>query len=1324
MNNRINSSIISAAASLCFILVGAEQAGAIAPPVAVCSNVTVLADSYCMANASVDAGSYSPVGSPITLSQDPPAPYPLGANTVTLTVTDTVSGLMSSCTATVTVVNACLSTFTVLNTNDAGCGSLRQAILDANACPGANTIDFDPAVTNTITLTTGELLINDDLTIVGPGPEWLAIDGNYPNTTNRVFVVEPDLVVTIASLTITNGYYFAGGGIVNGGTLTVSNCTLSGNSAYFGGGIANFDGSLAIIDSTLSGNSTIPVIEIDHPLAVLLNAGGGILNLGLQTNATLTVSGSTFSQNSAGIGGGIYNGNLSVLDFFGYSNTVSTLQITDSTLTTNVAFFGGGIFNGAISNSVAALIVSNCTLSGNSAVIKGGGIGNGNSLPTLYYVDEEPPLIDFFDLRGGAVTIVNSALSDNSVFLIALTNNPTAEYLFLASGSGGGGLYNEGDVTIVNSTLDNNSAGFPDNSFTLDEDLFFALYFLGNLGGGGILNEGGALIITNSTVSGNSSFIQGGGILNAFGPWRAVFLEPTNIFATARSATVQISDSILSSNSVGAFGAGIANGNIWSLIAPLPGGSNVVSSVQIANSALIDNSVVNDDGGLGAGIASFGGSSSYTAALRIDNSTLSGNSITATNSSLGGGIASYVTELDIANSTLSGNSVSTNANSSGGGIYLAGGSANIANSTLSSNVAAAGAEIYIQYEAALDIGSTILNNPTGSSITNDGGTVTSFGYNLSRDSGGGFLMQATDQINTDPLLGPLQDNGGPTFTHALLCGSPALDAGTNFLDTATTDQRGTGYLRTFGAATDIGAFELQELCNQPPVALCSNITVSANSNCQANASIDAGSYDMDAGDSIVSFVQSPVGPYALGNTAVTLTVTDTHGATNSCSATVTVVDTTPPTITSCAAPQTNSASASCQADVPDFTGDVTASDNCSAVTVSQSPTAGTMVGLGTTNVTLYAVDAAGNTNTCTTSFTVVDTTPPTITCPADIVANATNGACSTVVTFPDPTIGDNCSGATVSCLPASGSAFSVGTTNVVCTATDGSGNSTQCTFQVAVRACADINYTGDTGVLTAGPRISTAPVRLSAQLTAGAVCGGSITNAKVCFYLFKSSNTGTTPDSTVCDVPVTASGSATAVTSLGVDTWTVKVQINPDNQYWHECDVEMAVVNVAPGSTDKRTTGGVWVPDAQSRNGKLAAGWTVNYQKKGSPKGQWVSVLKAKDGFNYQFKSTSWQGGGLTFFSNPSKAAFTGKCVIQKIDPATGNIVDSLGAGSCTFTADVVDGDLLQPRQADKYGIRILLSPGLPAFWYDVANAATVYPVVTLGGGNVMVQSK
>ena len=172
-----------------------------------------------------------------------------------------------------------------------------------------------------------------------------------------------------------------------------------------------------------------------------------------------------------------------------------------------------------------------------------------------------------------------------------------------------------------------------------------------------------------------------------------------------------------------------------------------------------------------------------------------------------------------------------------------------------------------------------------------------------------------------------------------------------------------------------------------------------------------------------------------------------------CTATVTVVENTPPVITTCPAATTATANASCQAGVPNVIGGVTATDNCTPpelLTVTQSPAAGTAVGKGLTTITVTVRDASGNTTTCTTTFTVNDLTPPTISCPANTTATAAIGQLSTVVTFSAPTVADNCPGATVVCSPASGSTFSLGITTVTCTATDASSNQASCTFKVAV----------------------------------------------------------------------------------------------------------------------------------------------------------------------------------------------------------------------------------------------------------------------------------
>src|SRR5881392_509410 len=143
--------------------------------------------------------------------------------------------LLCAASASMQLVHA--ATITVTNTNDSGAGSLRQALADAN---DGDTINFSVTTPATITLTSGELLVNKSVTISGLGADQLSVNGN---ATFRGFHISPGKTVTISDLTITNGgpHSAYGLGIFNEqATLTISNCTLTGNSgATDGGGIYN-----------------------------------------------------------------------------------------------------------------------------------------------------------------------------------------------------------------------------------------------------------------------------------------------------------------------------------------------------------------------------------------------------------------------------------------------------------------------------------------------------------------------------------------------------------------------------------------------------------------------------------------------------------------------------------------------------------------------------------------------------------------------------------------------------------------------------------------------------------------------------------------------------------------------------------------------------------------------------------------------------------------------------------------------------------------------------------------------------------------------------
>jgi hypothetical protein len=331
----------------------------------------------------------------------------------------------------------------------------------------------------------------------------------------------------------------------------------------------------------------------------------------------------------------------------------------------------------------------------------------------------------------------------------------------------------------------------------------------------GVENDHGALTVSNCIVSGNAF----AGLYN-----NAAYNGQT--FGTA---SLTIVNSVVSDNS----GSGVRN-FVW----------KESGTLTILNSTISSNSATGDSGG---GIYNHGFEGN--AITTVTNTTVSGNSANA-----GGGIFSSSSFLIIANSTISGNSATgylgvgggvyndeyggygpleivnstitcNSAGTIGGGIYnVRAGWLVIANSTLSGNSAGSGGGIYNDHQPyatpLVEIYCSILNaGLSGENIFNNDGTVTSHGYNVSSDNAGGYLNSPGDQVNTDPLLGPLQDNGGPTLTHAPLPGSPAIDAGDpNFAPPPFYDQRGCPFVRVFNGRIDVGSFEAQPLrrpCSTP-----------------------------------------------------------------------------------------------------------------------------------------------------------------------------------------------------------------------------------------------------------------------------------------------------------------------------------------------------------------------------------------------------------------------------------------------------------------------------------------------------------------------------
>ena len=549
--------------------------------------------------------------------------------------------------------------------------------------------------------------------------------------------------------------------------------TITFDTALTGSTITLANGPLVISDTmtitgpgasslTLSGNNSSRLFDVDS---------GGSLTL---ENVTLS-GGLAQGTGAAAEGGAIY--------------TSGTLALNAVTVTSNEAlgsngangeYHGGG--NGANANgggiyvAAGSVTLTNDTVSGNSAV--GGNGGNGGYDPNSSAIAHG---------RGGS-----------------------------GGAASGGGLYvAAGTVTLSNDTLSGNKAvggrGGIGGSFSSATSVANGTSGGGAGSGGGLYVAGGSVTLTNDTLSSN----QADGGAGADG----VRTLPGNGAEYGQS------------------GGGGGNGS---------GGGLYVAAgtVTLTNDTLSGNQASGGNGGTGG--SGFGGASpgggGAAGAGGSGGAGLGGAAYIA------GGIVTLSNDTLYNNQAVGGNGGgggydSGNGGSggigSGGGLYVAAGTVTLSNDTLSSNQAVSGGGGDSNGSNGAAVGGGIDNAAGPSSlqiydiiVADDtaitagpdlDGSLTSLGNNLIGNSTGGSGFAASDLLNFNPQLGPLQNNGGPTQTLALLPGSPAINSG-DTADAPAYDQRGPGFPRIVNGSIDIGAFQVQATNVAAPIVSSINTT--------------------------------------------------------------------------------------------------------------------------------------------------------------------------------------------------------------------------------------------------------------------------------------------------------------------------------------------------------------------------------------------------------------------------------------------------------------------------------------------------------------------
>ncbi len=671
---------------------------------------------------------------------------------------------------------------TVINTNNSGGGSLRQAIADAVS---GDTIDFATNVTGTITFSNGPIVIDKSVAILGPGARTLAVRGL---SSNIFSVIYPGSAIfpLIANLTLTNGASVNGGGILlEGGDLTISNCIVSGNTASpgqggVGGGISARGGSLTVIGSTFIGNRA--------------HLGGGIYINGAQvalTNTTLTANEVSAGPDSAGAG--IYN--------------YSTLTLQSCTVASNRVTSGSG-FGGGIHNlGVALPHLRNTIVAGNSAP-------TGPDLNGAF-------ISDGYNLLGtgtgstGFTNGVNNDLVGTNAMLGPLQDNggPTPTMALL----GGSPALDQG----ISDGLLTDQRGQPRMS-----DNFVIPNFFGDAADIGAYEYQNTLLVVNTNNSGAGSLRQAIEDNNTFGGGQRI------VFSNTVTGVITLASALEITNAVTIIGPGAK-------VLTVSGNSaNRVFDIALAPSAISGLTIANGNSSLGAGIFSH----APTALLTIQNCVFSNNTSTLRGGALwcgnegailnstfrnnkasgeGGGAIYAATGLGITNCTFLGNTA-TNAlgNARGGALYGFSGFTYTYACTIVSNTAGGSGGGVFGGSAVFVRNNIIARNiaPTDPDTT---GNISPQGYNFVGNAGSttGWSSGNGDQVGSsgfplNPILGTLQDNGGPTPTLSPLPGSPVIDKGKT--SPGIPDQRGRArpfdYAvidnATGGDGSDIGAVEV------------------------------------------------------------------------------------------------------------------------------------------------------------------------------------------------------------------------------------------------------------------------------------------------------------------------------------------------------------------------------------------------------------------------------------------------------------------------------------------------------------------------------------